>query len=105
MEHLLKDLLELSRIGRVSAEPQTVPFNVIVQEALELIAGRIAERQAQITVAPDMPAVHGDRRRLAEVVQNLVDNAIKFCDNQTVPEIEIGVHAVASNEVLMQESR
>jgi PAS domain S-box-containing protein len=100
MEHLLQDLLELSRIGRVSAEPQTVPFNVIVQEALELIAGRIAERQAQITVAPDMPAVHGDRRRLAEVVQNLVDNAIKFCDNQTVPEIEIGVHAVAGNEAI-----
>jgi len=100
MEHLLKDLLELSRIGRVSAEPQTVLFNVIVQEALELIAGRIAERQAQITVAPDMPAVHGDRRRLVEVVQNLVDNAIKFCDNQTVPEIEIGVHAVAGNEAI-----
>ena len=100
MEHLLKDLLELSRIGRVSAEPQTVLFNVIVQEALELIAGRIAERQAQITVAPDMPAVHGDRRRLVEVVQNLVDNAIKFCDNQTVPEIEIGVHAVSSSDVV-----
>jgi PAS domain S-box-containing protein len=100
MEHLLQDLLELSRIGRVSAEPQTVPFNVIVQEALELIAGRIAERQARITVAPDMPLVHGDRRRLAEVVQNLVDNAIKFCDNQTVPEIEIGVHAVAGNEAI-----
>ncbi len=100
MEHLLKDLLELSRIGRVSAEPQTVPFNMIVQEALELIAGRIAERQAQITVAPDMPAVHGDRRRLVEVVQNLVDNAIKFCDNQTVPEIEIGVHAVSSSDVV-----
>jgi len=100
MEHLLKDLLELSRIGRVSAEPQTVPFNVIVQEALELIAGRIAERRARITVAPDMPPVHGDRRRLAEVVQNLVDNAIKFCDNQTVPEIEIGVHAVAGNEAI-----
>jgi PAS domain S-box-containing protein len=100
MEHLLKDLLELSRIGRVSAELQTVPFNVIVQEALELIAGRIAERRARITVAPDMPPVHGDRRRLAEVVQNLVDNAIKFCDNQTVPEIEIGVHAVVSNEAI-----
>jgi PAS domain S-box-containing protein len=100
MEHLLRDLLELSRIGRVSAEPQTVPFNMIVQDALELIAGRIAERQARITVAPDMPAVYGDRRRLAEVVQNLVDNAIKFCDNQTVPEIEIGVHAVSDNDVV-----
>lgn len=100
MEHLLKDLLELSRIGRVSAEGQIVPFNIIVQEALELIAGRIAERRARITVAPDMPAVHGDRRRLVEVIQNLVDNALKFCDNQTVPEIAIGVLAVSNDEVV-----
>lgn len=91
MEHLLNDLLELSRIGRVSAAPQCVPFNVIVQEALELLAGRIAARQARISVAPNMPVVCGDRNRLVEVVQNLVDNALKFCDNQRAPDIEIGV--------------
>ncbi|MCS6940009.1 MAG: ATP-binding protein [Roseiflexaceae bacterium] len=91
MERLLNDLLELSRIGRLSAAPQHVPFNEIVQEALELLAGRIAERQARISVAPDMPIVYGDRDRLVEIVQNLVDNALKFCDNQRAPDIEIGV--------------
>lgn len=91
MERLLNDLLELSRIGRVSAAPQYVPFNVVVQEALELLAGRIAERQARISVAPEMPVVYGERTRLVEVVQNLVDNALKFCDNQYTPDITIGV--------------
>lgn len=91
MERLLNDLLELSRVGRLRAEPQCVSFNVVVQEALELLAGRIAERQARISVAEHMPVVHGDRNRLVEVVQNLVDNAIKFCDNQSMPNIEIGV--------------
>jgi PAS domain S-box-containing protein len=91
MERLLNDLLELSRIGRLSTAPQYVPFNTVVQEALELLAGRIAERQARICVAPDMPVVYGDRTRLVEVVQNLVDNALKFCDNQHTPDIVIGV--------------
>lgn len=91
MERLLNDLLELSRIGRISAAPQRVPFNEIVKEALELLAGRIAARQARISVAPDMPLVCGDRDRLVEVVQNLVDNALKFCDNQHTPHVEIGV--------------
>lgn len=91
MERLLHDLLELSRIGRLLAAPHYVPFNAIVQDALELLAGRIAERQVRIRVAPDMPVVYGDRDRLVEVVQNLVDNALKFCDNQHAPDVEIGV--------------
>ncbi|MCS6840300.1 MAG: PAS domain S-box protein [Roseiflexus sp.] len=91
MERLLSDLLELSRIGRLSAPPQEVAFNAIVQDALDLLAGKIAERQAHISIAPDMPVVYGDRGRLVEVIQNLVDNALKFCDNQKEPVIEIGV--------------
>jgi len=46
-----------------------------------------------IKVAANLPNVFGDRTRLVEVVQNLVDNAIKFMGNQPQPRIEIGVHA------------
>jgi signal transduction histidine kinase len=35
--------------------------------------------------------ISGDQPRLVEVVQNLVDNAIKFMGNQPKPQIEIGV--------------
>ena len=38
-----------------------------------------------------MPLVYGDRARLVEVVQNLVDNAAKFMGKQPQPRIEIGV--------------
>jgi signal transduction histidine kinase len=37
-----------------------------------------------------MPVVFGDRPRLLEVVQNLVDNAAKFMGEQLAPRIEIG---------------
>ena len=39
---------------------------------------------------PNLPAVQGDRQRLTEVLQNLIDNAAKYMGNQANPLIEIG---------------
>jgi signal transduction histidine kinase len=39
---------------------------------------------------PDLPVVYGDRVRLAEVVQNLLDNACKFMGEQPHPRIKVG---------------
>jgi signal transduction histidine kinase len=43
-----------------------------------------------MTIQGGMPTVYGDRRRLIEVVQNIVDNAAKFTGSQPEPLIEIG---------------
>lgn len=95
MQHLLDDLLELSRIGRLMNPPEWVPFASIVREALEVTQGRLAERSVAVRVAPDLPLVYGDRVRLVEVLQNLLDNAARFVGDQPMPQIEIGVRAEA----------
>jgi signal transduction histidine kinase len=46
MQRLLTELLELSRIGRMMNPPQAVPFEAIVQEAIQLVHGRIAAHGA-----------------------------------------------------------
>jgi signal transduction histidine kinase len=69
---------------------QAVSFEVIVREAIDLVRGRLAARGVQIIIEPDLPTVYGDRTRLVEVVQNLVDNAVKFMGQQEEPRIEIG---------------
>jgi len=91
MHRLLNELLELSRIGRLMNPPLDVPFASIVEEALALTKGRLMAGQIEVEVAKDLPTVHGDRQRLVEVVQNLVDNAAKFMDDQAQPQIEIGI--------------
>jgi PAS domain S-box-containing protein len=90
MQQLLDDLLELSRIGRVMNPPQHIPFEAIVREALALAHGRLAERRVTVEVAPNWPMVYGDRLRLVEVMQNLIDNAAKYMGDQPRPRIEIG---------------
>lgn len=90
MQTLLNDLLELSRIGRVINKPQLVSFQEIVAEAVELVQGRISQRGIAVSIAQDLPAVHVDRPRMVEVMQNLIDNAAKFMGDQHAPRIEIG---------------
>jgi signal transduction histidine kinase len=90
MQHLLEELLELSRIGRTMNPPQAAPFEAIAREAVELVHGRLAARGVQVDIAEGLPTVYGDRARLVQVVQNLVDNACKFMGDQPAPRIEIG---------------
>jgi signal transduction histidine kinase len=90
MGQLLDEILELSRIGRISNPPSSVPAEDLIREALDLLAGSIARSEVQVRVAPDLPVLYGDRPRLMEVFQNLIDNAVKFSTGQPHPQVEIG---------------
>jgi signal transduction histidine kinase len=92
MQRLLNELLELSRIGRMVNTSQTISFNELVDEAMDLVRGRIKERGIIVQTQPNLPTVYGDPQRLIEVLQNLIDNAAKYMGNQSDPQIEIGQH-------------
>jgi PAS domain S-box-containing protein len=100
MHQLLEDLLELSRIGRLMNSPQSLSFGDLAHEALERVASQIAECGVHVTITPDLPGVYGDRLRLLEVLQNLLENAMKFLGDQPEPQIEIGAQAGADGPVL-----
>lgn len=91
MDALLKDLLNLSRIGRMVNPPETVSVTTIAQESVELLDAAIRNRGLSVVIDPGMPAVTVDRGRIREAVTNLVENAIKFMGSQPHPEIRIGV--------------
>ncbi|MEP7135117.1 MAG: PAS domain-containing protein [Chloroflexota bacterium] len=90
MQALLNDLLELSRIGRIMNTPEEVPFEEIVHEAVDRVHGRLDEINALVEIQRDLPVVNGDRTRLVEVIQNLIENAAKYSDPKSQPRIEIG---------------
>lgn len=99
MQRLLDELLELSRIGRMMNSPDNVPFSDIVREALETVEGRLKTGQVQVEVEEDLPSVYGDKVRLVEVIQNLVDNSSKFMADQPEPRIKIGAIRTDDNAV------
>jgi signal transduction histidine kinase len=91
MQTLLNDLLQLSRIGRLVNPAQEVAFNELAEEAVKLVSGQIEAKGVRVEIVPDMPRVQVDWLRLVEVIQNLLDNAVKFMGDQPEPMIKVGV--------------
>jgi len=90
MNQTLNDLLELSRIGRVTRPPERVDVSETVQEAIDGTKSLILLKNVTVQIMPGMPDVYGDRTRLREVFENLITNAIKYMGEQSSPAIEIG---------------
>ncbi len=89
----LDDLLHFSRLGRAEVPPGRFTLHELAGEVLQALAGSIVERGVRVEIAgPDLP-LSGDRLRLSEIWQNLVENAIKFMGHQPEPRVEIGVES------------
>jgi signal transduction histidine kinase len=91
MQTLLNDLLELSRIGRMVNASEEVPFEEIVREAIAIVEGKLNERKVKVQIGGGLPKVLGDRARLVEVMQNLLDNAATYMGTQPNPKILVDV--------------
>jgi signal transduction histidine kinase len=100
MQRLLDELLELSRVGRLDNPLEDFSLNEVTDEVLELLAGRMQDRHIDIRIQPQLPAIHGDRPRFREVMQNLLENALKFMGDQEEPRIEVGVRQDEDEQVV-----
>jgi signal transduction histidine kinase len=97
MDDLLTDLLELSRIGRIVNPPMEVDTVRLIQDALDNLDGRLRSKNVTLQIANELPFLYGDRTRLREVFENLIENAIKYSGAQPNPLIEIGTR-IEKNE-------
>jgi len=98
LARLTEDLLKLSQMDadRLELEIRPIKVSPLVESCYETSRHRAAERELQLTldVSEDLPDVAGDARRLQEVLQNLLDNAIQY----TLPGGKIHLTAEPKND-------
>jgi two-component system phosphate regulon sensor histidine kinase PhoR len=82
MNRLIDDLLGLSRVELSEHTPpsESVDLAAVVARVLPVFEMRLGERGVTLAreIAPDLPLVVADGEQMAQVVTNLVDNAIKY---------------------------
>ena len=77
MGRLIEDILEYSRAGRSRDPLRPVDMQSVAAQATANLEGSIRGHDARIEVGP-MPTVMGDQTQLVQLLQNLIDNGIKF---------------------------
>lgn len=90
MRNSINDLLELSRIGRVSSEPEMIDTNELIGRITQELAERVEQKGAKLWVQPELPRLFGDRLQVAHLFENLMSNAIKYGCSGSSPHVEIG---------------
>ena len=82
MQALLDEVLDLSRVrsGHVDLDVASVPVLEVARSVIDLATGLADARSMQIVLDPahDDFVARADRRRLTQVLLNLVDNAVKY---------------------------
>ena len=101
LQRLLDELFELSRAGRPVGPPVAVPAEELVQEALRLVRGRAQATGARVEVTGRLPVVFGDRARLVQVMQNLLDNAMKFAAGSGAPVVTVEARPEAGGQAVL----
>jgi two-component system phosphate regulon sensor histidine kinase PhoR len=101
LARLTEDLLMLSKMDaeRLELEIRRLSVSQLIESCLETAQRRGTEKDLRISVnlPQNLPDIAGDRRRLAEVLQNLLDNAIQY----TLPGGQIIVSAISAEEEIV----
>jgi K+-sensing histidine kinase KdpD len=90
IEELITDLLKLSRIATMEDEMQELALGEIAREASDLLAARISQNNVQLEIQNDLPVVKFCRSKLLTILQNLLENAVKYMGGQTQPHVRVG---------------
>ncbi len=87
MQQLIRDLLAYSRVGTRGQAFTQIDMVQLATQVLDDLQVMIQDRRATITVGA-LPQITGDATQLGQLLQNLLSNALKFCD-RSVPIVEI----------------
>ncbi|MBN2505680.1 MAG: response regulator [Verrucomicrobia bacterium] len=98
---IINDILNFSKIqsGKLELEQRPLDLRLCVEEALDLLAAKAAEKNLDLgyALAPDAPTqIVGDVTRLRQILVNLLGNAIKFTAAGHV-FVEIRARALSSS--------
>jgi len=94
LARLIDGLLELSRIGRAELQQTCIALQPLLEELHDKLGSESAGRRVEWQLAPDLPAVRGDLALVAQLLEHLLGNALKFTRGAEPARIAVGWRAL-----------
>ena len=88
MHELIRGLLAYSRVGSSDRDLESTDLQAVLARVLANLEVSIAENDAVVSSDP-LPTVEADASQMAQLLQNLIGNALKF-RGEARPEIHVG---------------
>ncbi|TXD50474.1 PAS domain-containing sensor histidine kinase [Polaribacter sp. IC063] len=87
MEKLISDILEYSSAGLTVKNHEKVNLNLTIKNLKKII---FIPKNITVTTLKELPILNGDATKFQQLFQNLISNAVKFCDKETgIVEIDV----------------
>ncbi len=88
MANLINDLLLFSRVAKAEITPVSLEMKKIAQSVYEELCTEDQKKRFSLVVT-ELPIAKGDKKLIRQVLENLIDNAIKFTEPKPNPQITI----------------
>jgi signal transduction histidine kinase len=89
MDALLRDLLAFSRISQQQVELEPVNLQSVIESVLVRLQNEIQEKNARVESPGPWPMVLAHAPTLAQVLFNLISNALKFVAREVTPRVRL----------------
>lgn len=103
MERLINALLAYSRVTSRAQPFENVDLNAAAEDALWDLGIAIEEVGGEVTVG-DLPTIEAEPAQMRQLIQNLVQNALKFRRDGVAPRVEIVARIARSGGMEAAES-
>jgi signal transduction histidine kinase/CHASE1-domain containing sensor protein len=89
MDDLIQDLLAYNRLGREDLPCHPISLDETIAAVLDHLRDEITRRDAEVSVSPGLPSIVANPTLLAQVLTNLLINALKFVEPGRRPRVTI----------------
>ncbi|MDU9049591.1 MAG: HAMP domain-containing sensor histidine kinase [Candidatus Electrothrix sp. Rat3] len=89
MSQLIKDLLELSRVGRMDMSKKRLDLNELLSNLAKNQSIRLRNAGFTSETTSELPVIYANESRVLQVFENILSNALKYAHNDEGGRMEI----------------
>lgn len=97
MSKLIDDLLVFSRVTTKAGQFDRIDLNDVLAAVMEDLSFLIEDAGADVSIT-ELPVLEADATQMRQLFQNLIANAVKFCDADTAPRIKISCGQISGRD-------